>query len=79
MCKKKQKIPELGDLILVKNHAIESQKERKLKAKWFGPRIFDLYLASKFLAHIQEIYDNRKTKKYHLNNIVLYKKKSTFI
>lgn len=78
MRERKQKIPEPGDLVLVRNHAVDGQRGRKLEAKWLGPRILVSYSASKVLAHIREIYGDGKTKKYHLNDIVLYKERSAF-
>ena len=68
---RKQKIPEPGDLVLVSNHAVDGQRGRKLEAKWLGPRILVSYSASKVSAHVGEIYGD-KTKKHHLNDIVLY-------
>lgn len=76
--KRKQKIPEPGDLVLVRNHAVDGQRGRKLEAKWLGPRILVLYSASKVSAHVREMYGDGKTKKYHPNDIVLYKKRSAF-
>lgn len=44
---RKQKIPEPGDLFLVRNHAVDSQRGRKLDGKCLGPRVFVSYSASK--------------------------------
>lgn len=75
---RKQKIPKPGNLVLVRNHAVDTQRGRKLEAKWLGPRILVSYSASKVSAHIREIYGDGKTKKYHLNDIVLYKERTAF-
>lgn len=76
--KRKQKIPEPRDLVLVRNHAVNSQRGRKLEAMWLGPRILVSYSASKVSAHIREIYGGGKKKKYNLNDIVLYKERTAF-
>lgn len=76
---RKQRIPEPGDLVLVRNHAVDGQRGRKLEAKWVGPRILvSYYSASKVSGHLREIYGDGKTKKYHLNDILLYKERSAF-
>ena len=36
---RKQKIPKEGDLVVVRNHAVDSQKGRELESRWLGPRI----------------------------------------
>lgn len=64
--------------MLVRNHAVDSQRGRKLEAKWLGPRILVSYSASRLSGHIREIYGDGKTKKYHLNDILLYQERSRF-
>ncbi len=75
MCGRRQKIPNPGDLVLVRNHAVDSQRGRKLEAKWLGPRLLVLYSASKLMEYIREIYSDGKAKKYPLNDILLYQEK----
>ena len=36
---RQQRIPEPGDLVVVRNHAVDKQHGRKLEAKWLGPRM----------------------------------------
>lgn len=71
-----QKIPELDDLVLVRNHAVDSQREWKLEAKLPELRILLLYLASKLTAYVCEVYSNNKTRKNHINNTLLYPKRN---
>lgn len=73
---KKQKILELGNLVLIRNHAVDSLKRQKLKAKWLELRTLVLYSAFKLMRYIYKIYSDSKAKKYHLNNILLYQERS---
>ncbi len=77
ICGRRQKIPTPGDLVLVRNHAVDSQRGRKLEAKWLGPRILVSYSASKLTGHVREIYGDGKAKKYHLNDILLYQERGS--
>ena len=45
--KRRQKILKPGDLVLVRNHAVDSQRERKLETKWPGLWILVSYFASR--------------------------------
>ena len=59
MCGRRQKIPTPGDLVLLRNHAVDSQRGRKLEAKWLGPRTLVSYSASKLTGHVREIYGEK--------------------
>ena len=69
---KKQRLPKEGDLVVVRNHAVDSQKGRKLEWRWFGPRILVLYTASRLSAYVREVHGVGKPKRYHLDDILLY-------
>lgn len=75
---RRQRIPEPGDLVIVRNHAVDAQKGRKLEAKWLGPRIFTGYTATGLSGHVREVHGEGVTKKYHLNDILLYKDRRPF-
>ena len=75
---KKQKIPKEGDLVVVRNHAVDSQKGRKLESRWLGPRILVSYTASGLSAYIRKLHGSGKTKRYHLNDLLLYNPRSAF-
>ena len=64
--------------MVVQNHAVDSQKERKLESRWLGPCILVLYTASGLSAYVREIHGSGKIKRYHLDNILLYNSWSTF-
>lgn len=68
---------EPGDLVFIRNYAVDGQKRQKLEAKWLKLQILVLYLASKLTRYICKVYSNSKAKMYHLNNILLYQKKSS--
>ena len=75
---RKQKIPKEGDLVIVRNHAVDSQKGRKLESRWLGPRILVSYTASGLSAYIRKLHGSGKTKRYHLNDLLLYNPRSAF-
>ncbi len=75
LCGKRQKIPNSGDLVLVRYHAVDSQKGRKLEAKWLGSQLLVSYSASKLTGYVREIYGDDKAKKYQLNDILLYQER----
>lgn len=74
---RKQKIPKEGDLVVVRNHAVGSQKGRKLEGRWLGPRILVLYTPSGLSAYVRTSRI-RKDKKVSPNDLLLYKARSTF-
>lgn len=76
VCEKKQKILEPNDLVFVRNYIVNGEKRRKLESKYLGPEIFVFSSALKILMQTQKIYDDKKTKKYSFNNVVLFKKRS---
>lgn len=43
---RKQKVQKGGNLIVVQNHAMDSQMRRKLKNKWLRPYILVMYIIS---------------------------------
>ena len=67
----KQIIPKERYLVVVRNHTVDSQKGRKLESRWFGPRILVSYTASGLSAHLRELHGFGKTKRYHLNDLLL--------
>ena len=75
MCGRRQKIPNLGNLVLVKNQAVNNQRRQKLEVNWLGPRLLVLYSASKLTEYVRKIYSDSKAKKYHLNDILLYQER----
>ena len=76
---RRQKIPNPGDLVLVRNHVVDSQRGRKLEAKWLGPRLLVSYSTSKLTGYVREIYGDGKAKKYHLNDILLYQERRALL
>lgn len=62
----------------MKNHAVDSQKERKLEGRWLGPQILVSYTASRLSAYVREVHGVGKPKRYHLDDILLYNPRSSF-
>lgn len=52
---RRQRLLKEGDLVVVRNHAVDSQKGRKLEGRWLGPRILVSYTASKLSAYVREV------------------------
>lgn len=75
---KRQRLPKEGDLVVVRNHAVDSQKGRKLEGRWLGPQILVLYTASRLSAYIRKVHGVGKPKRYHLDDILLYNPRSSF-
>ena len=70
--KRKARLPEPGDLVLVRHHAIDNQRGRKLEAKWLGPRLLTRLSASRLSGYVRELHGDGKEKKYHINDLLLY-------
>lgn len=75
---RRQRLPKEGDLVVVRNHAVDSQKGRKLEGRWLGPRILVSYTASRLSAYVREVHGVGKPKRYHLDDILLYNPHSSF-
>ncbi len=76
--KRRQKIPKVGDLVLVRNHALDRQRGRKLESKWLGPRLVVLLSLLGPTKRVKEIFGEGGTKKYHLNDLILYVERKDF-
>lgn len=73
-----QRLPKEGDLIVVRSHAVDSQKGRKLEGRWLGPRLLVSYTISRLSAYVREVHRVGKPKRYHLDDIILYNPRSSF-
>jgi len=73
-----QRLPEAGDLVIVRHHAVDNQRGRKLESRWLGPRLLVNLTPSGNSGHVQELHGDGATKRYHLNDILLYKERETF-
>ena len=76
--KRRQKIPKVGDLVLVRNHALDRQRGRKLESKWLGPRLLVLLSLLGPTKRVKEIFGEGGIKKYHLNDLILYVERKDF-
>lgn len=73
---RKHRIPKEGDLVVMRNHAVDSQKERKLESRWLGLRILVSYTAPGLSAYVGKLYGSGNTKRYQLNDLLLYNPRS---
>ncbi|KAM0800520.1 hypothetical protein BDR22DRAFT_821397 [Usnea florida] len=69
---RKQRLPEPGDLVIVRNHAVDAQKGRKLEAKWLGPRLLVSKTKHGMSGYVRDLHGEGKPKRYHLNDMLLY-------
>ena len=60
---RKQHIPEAGDLVLVRNHSVGKQRDRKLEAKWLGPRILVEWIYHRHSGLVREMHGTGKLKR----------------
>lgn len=75
---RKQRVPKAGDLVLVRNHAVDGQRGRKLEGKWLGPRLLVSLSSSGLTGRVRELYEEGSTKKYHVNDLILYVERKDF-
>ena len=69
---RKQRIPKIGDLVLVRDLQLDKHHGRKLDPKWLGPRILVKFSEGERSAWVREVYGPQKLKRYHLDDMVLY-------
>ena len=69
---RKQRIPEVGDLVLVRNHQKDKQHGKKLEAKWLGPRMLVRWTNDKLSGWVRELHGAGNPKRYHLDDMVMY-------
>lgn len=66
---KKQRISRKEDLVLIRNHVVDDQHERKLKSRWLGPRLLQNWTSFRSDL-IRELHDEGKAKRYHIDDII---------
>ena len=69
---RRQRIPNVGDLVLVRDLQLDKQKGRKLDPKWLGPRILVKFTEGGHSAWVREVYGPQKLKRYHINDLIQY-------
>ena len=75
---RRQRIPKADDLVLVRNHAVDGQRVRKLESKCLGPRLLVSLSSSGLTGRVRELCGAGGTKKYHLNDLILYVERKDF-
>lgn len=75
---RRQRVPKAGDFVLVRNHAVDGQRGRKLESKWLGPRLLVSLSSSGLTGRVRDLYGAGGTKKYHLNDLILYVERKDF-
>lgn len=62
----------------MRNHAVDGQRGRKLESKWLGPRLLVSLSLSGLTGKVKELYGEGGTKKYYLNDLILYVERKDF-
>ena len=73
-----QRLLKAENLIIVWHYVIDNQRGRKLKPRWLRSRLLVKLISSGNSKHMQKLHENEVTKRYHLNDILLYKKREIF-
>ena len=69
---RQQRIPAPGDLVVVRNHAINSQKGKKLESKWLRPRLLTRVTEHELSGYVRELHGTGQGKRYHMNDMMMY-------
>ena len=69
---RRQRIPIVGDLVLVRDHQLDQRKGRKLDPKWMGPRVLVKFTKGGKSAWVREVCGPQKLKRYHIKDLILY-------
>ncbi len=75
---RRQKILKVVVLVFVNYHAVDGQRRRKLERKWLGPRLLVLLSLSGLTGRVRKLFGEGGTKKYHLNDLILYVERKDF-
>jgi hypothetical protein len=76
--KRQQRLPQAGDLVIIRHHAVDNQRGKKLEPRWLEPRLLVGLTPFGNSGHVQELHGDGSTKRYHLNDILLYKERGNF-
>lgn len=63
---------------MIKNYTIDRQRKRKLESKYLRSRLLFLFLLLVLIKRIKKLYSKGDTKKYYLNNLILYIERKDF-
>ncbi len=73
-----QRLLKAENLVIVRHHAVDNQRGRKLEPRWLKSRLLVKLIPSENSGHVQELHEDEVTKRYHLNDILLYKERGIF-
>ena len=76
---RKHRLPQAGDLVIVRHHTIDNQRGRKLEPKWLGPRLLTKITKHGLSGYVRELHGTGTVKRYHLNDILLYHQREPVI
>ncbi len=75
---RKQRLFQIEDLVSVRNHVVDNQRERKLESRWLSSRLLVGLTIFENSGHVQKLHEDDSIKRYHLNDMLLYKKRGNF-
>ncbi len=66
------------NLIIIWHHVVDNQRNRKLNSRWLRSYLLICLISSENSKHVQKLHEDEIIKRYHLNDILLYKKREIF-
>ena len=69
---RKQKISKKDDLIMIRNHAVNNQKNKKFEFRWLKSRFLIKWIKNDKSEWIRELHEVDEIKKYHFDDMIFY-------
>lgn len=66
------KPPEVGDLVLLRRYALDTQRSKKLEPRWIGPYLLSSLSENKRSARLRTVHGDAEIGRHHINNMKLY-------
>lgn len=73
-----QRLLKAENLIIIRHHVVDNQRERKLESRWLEPWLLIDLTSSESSNYVQKLHEDEVIKRYHLNDILFYKERETF-
>ncbi len=74
-----QRLLKKRNLMIVWHHVVDNQRGRKLESRWLESRLLISLTSSENSRHMQQLHEDETIKRYHLNDILLYKERENFL
>ena len=70
--KRKQRISKKDDLIMIRNHAVNNQKNRKFESRWLESKLLIKWIKNDKSEWIKELHEVNEIKRYHFDDMIFY-------